>query len=43
MAKAGGAYSVEIKTDPTPVTASVDLVLQGPAEEILDRLDGQLP
>ena len=41
-ASARGAYTVEINPDATPATGGVDLVLPGPAEKVLDRLEGLL-
>jgi len=38
-AKRRGAYTVEINIEPTPASASLDLRLEGPAEELLDNLD----
>jgi len=37
-ARRHGAFTVEINVEPTPASASVDLVLHGPAERILDEL-----
>jgi NAD-dependent protein deacetylase/lipoamidase len=34
-----GAFTVEINPEATPASAGVDLVLPGPAEEVLDRVD----
>jgi NAD-dependent deacetylase len=41
-AGARGAYTVEINPDATPATGDVDLVLAGPAEAVLDRVERQL-
>jgi len=41
-AKAHGAYTVEMNLESTPASTSLDLALQGPAEELLDRLENQL-
>lgn len=41
-AAARGAFTVEINPDATPASGSVDLVLAGPAEVVLDRVEGQL-
>ena len=38
-AAARGAYTVEINPDATPATGGVDLVLPGPAETVLDRVE----
>ena len=38
-ARRQGAFTVEINLEPTQTTAMVDVALQGPADEILDRLD----
>ena len=37
-----GAFTVEINPDATPASASVDLVLAGPAETVLDRVEREL-
>jgi NAD-dependent deacetylase len=42
QAKARGAYTVEINLDLTPVSHVLDLALQGPAEELLDRVEARL-
>ncbi len=39
-AKAAGAFTVEINIEPTPASATLDLPLQGPAEEVLDHIEG---
>jgi NAD-dependent deacetylase len=41
-AGARGAFTVEINPDVTPATGGVDLVLAGPAEEVLDRVEQSL-
>jgi NAD-dependent deacetylase len=41
-ARSRGAFTVEINTEPTPATGVVDLVLTGPAGEILSRVDQRL-
>src|SRR5262245_52530678 len=41
-AKTRGAFTVEINVESTPASRSLDLGLQGPAEEILDELKGRL-
>lgn len=41
-ARANGAFTVEINPEATPASGAVDLVLRGPAEEILEEIDGQL-
>lgn len=41
-ARSRGAYTVEINTESTPATGAVDLVLTGPADEILARVDQRL-
>ena len=38
-AGARGALTVEINPDATPATGGVDLVLAGPAEVVLDRVE----
>jgi NAD-dependent deacetylase len=38
-AKARGAYTVEINVEATAAARSLDMALEGPAEEILDALD----
>jgi NAD-dependent deacetylase len=38
-AKDRGAYTVEVNVESTPASRSLDLALQGPAEEILDTLE----
>jgi len=38
-ARARGAYTVEMNVEATPAAASVDCAAQGPAEELLDRLE----
>jgi NAD-dependent deacetylase len=43
MARAAGAFVVEINTEPTPLTASADVSLRGPAAEILPALLGGAP
>jgi NAD-dependent protein deacetylase/lipoamidase len=40
--KAQGSFVVEINPEATPATGSVDLALQGPAEEILDAVEALL-
>ena len=40
-ARQAGAYTVEINTEPTAASATVDLVLPGRAEELLDELDAR--
>jgi NAD-dependent deacetylase len=37
-ARRRGAFTAEINLDRTPASAAVDLVIQGPAEDILPRL-----
>jgi len=37
-----GALTIEINPEPTDATPRFDLVLQGPAEEFLDRLEAEL-
>ena len=37
-----GAFTVEINPDATPASGSVDLVLAGPAETVLDRVEREL-
>jgi NAD-dependent deacetylase len=39
LARRGGAYTVEINPEATPVTSRVDLALSEPAELALDRLE----
>jgi NAD-dependent deacetylase len=41
-ARRRGAFTVEINPEPTEATDRFDLSIQGPAEEVLDRLDGRL-
>jgi NAD-dependent deacetylase len=41
-AKERGAYTVEINVESTPSSRSLDLALQGPAEDILDSLETRL-
>ena len=41
-ARSRGAFTVEINTEVTPATGAVDLVLTGPADEILPRVDQRL-
>jgi NAD-dependent deacetylase len=41
-ARAGGAFVIEINPDATAISHDVDLVLRGPAEDVLDDLDRQL-
>ena len=41
-ARSRGAFMVEINTETTPATGHVDLVLAGPADEILPRVDQRL-
>ena len=41
-AAARGAFTVEINPEATPATAGVDLALAGPAEPILDQVEGLL-
>jgi NAD-dependent deacetylase len=38
-ARSRGAFTVEINTEPTPATNEVDLVLAGPADEVLPSLE----
>jgi NAD-dependent deacetylase len=38
-ARGRGAYTIEINVEATPVSNSLDLSLQGPAEDILDKLE----
>jgi NAD-dependent protein deacetylase/lipoamidase len=38
-ARRGGAFTVEINPEKTEATDRFDLAIQGPAEEVLDRLD----
>jgi NAD-dependent deacetylase len=40
-AKDRGAFTVEMNVEPTPASGSLDLALQGPAEELLDELERQ--
>ena len=42
QAKRQGAYTVEINLEATPASEHVDLALQGPAEELLDQIEGRL-
>jgi NAD-dependent deacetylase len=42
QAKARGAYTVEMNVESTPASRSLDLSLQGPAEELLRQLDDVL-
>jgi NAD-dependent deacetylase len=37
-----GAFAVEINTEPTPATGQVDLVLTGPADQLLPRVEQRL-
>ena len=39
IAKRGGALLAEVNPEPTPLTDHCDLVLEGPAGEILSRLN----
>ena len=41
-ARSRGAFTVEINTEPTPATDQVDLVLAGPADELLPQVDQRL-
>lgn len=41
-ARRRGAFTVEINPEPTEATDRFDLSIQGPAEEVLDRLEGRL-
>ena len=41
-ARARGALTVEINTEQTAASQSVDISIQEPAEEALERLDGLL-
>jgi NAD-dependent deacetylase len=38
-ARRRGAYAVEMNIEATPASSSVDLVLQGPAEKLLDEIE----
>ncbi len=38
LAKSRGAFLIEVNPDPTPLSSSADLVLQGPSGEILPSL-----
>jgi NAD-dependent deacetylase len=38
-AKARGAYTVEMNLEPTAASRSLDCALQGPAEDLLDKLE----
>jgi NAD-dependent deacetylase len=42
QAKARGAYTVEMNIESTPASRSLDLSLQGPAEELLREFDAVL-
>ena len=42
QARDRGAYTVEINLEATPASASVDLALHGPAEDLLGRLENIL-
>ncbi len=39
VARDHGAFTVEVNPDETPASGSVDLVLRGPAEEVLDAVE----
>jgi NAD-dependent deacetylase len=41
-AKERGAYTVEMNVEATPVSSSLDLALQGAAEDLLDKLESHL-
>jgi NAD-dependent deacetylase len=41
-AKRRGAFTVEINLERTPASRAIDLVLEGPAEELLDQLDRRI-
>ena len=41
-AAARGAFIVEVNPDATPASGSVDLVLAGPAEVVLDGVEREL-
>jgi NAD-dependent deacetylase len=41
-ARRRGAYTVEMNIEPTPASSFLDLALQGPAEELLHRLETRL-
>jgi NAD-dependent deacetylase len=41
-ARSRGAFTVEINTEATPATSGVDLVLAGPADELLPLIDERL-
>jgi NAD-dependent deacetylase len=41
-AKGRGAYTAEMNVEATPASAVLDVVLEGPAEEILDKLNSLL-
>ncbi len=42
IARDHGAFTVEVNTEPTPVSGMVDLVLQGAAEDVLDLIEQRL-
>ena len=41
-ARARGAFTAEVNPEPTPATGAVSLAIRGPAEEVLDALEGRL-